>query len=111
VIDHYLRQRLVADLALAAAAIIQSAACQPPSTSEAMTTLPHLPDVVFIRVDALEAALEKLEVTGIIATQFLHAVREEEDNLPPTISEPEQTGAVLKGIFICMRVTAVILME
>ena len=71
-----------------------------------MTTCPRPPDVVFIRVDALEAALEKLKVTGITATQLLHAVREEEDNLPPTISEPEQTGAYLNVCaFICMGVT------
>ena len=48
---------------------------------------------MFIRVGALEAALEKLKVIGVTATQLLHTVREEEDNLPP---KPEQTGAALK---------------
>ena len=58
------------------------------------TTPPPLPNGVFIRVDALEAALAKLKVTGITATQLLHAVYEEESNLAPTPSRPEQTVAV-----------------
>jgi hypothetical protein len=47
--------------------------------------------MAFISVDALEAALAKLKVTSITATQLLQAVREEENNL---YSRPKQTGAV-----------------
>jgi hypothetical protein len=54
---------------------------------------------VSICVDALEAALAKLKVTGITATQLLHAVYEEESRLAPTPSRPEQTEAVPS--FVC----------
>jgi hypothetical protein len=75
----------VADLALATATTISS-------LQESMTTLPPPPDMAFISVDALKAALAKLKVTSITATQLLQAVREEENNL---YSRPKQTGAVL----------------
>ena len=56
-------------------------------------TSPPLPNAVFIRVDALEAALAQLNVTGITAAQLLYAVRDEESNLSSTPSGSEQTGA------------------
>ena len=72
-----------------------------------MTTPPPLPNVVFIRVDALEAALTKLKVTGITAAQLIHAVYEEERN----IAAPCNPGAVPKRtcthLYASNRVTAV----
>jgi hypothetical protein len=61
-----------------------------------MTTVPPPPEMAFIRVDALEAALAKLKVTSITATQLLQAVREEENNFH---SRPKETGVVLPSTF------------
>ena len=62
-----------------------------------MTPAPPASDLVVIHVSALEAALKRLDITGITAAQLLDAVKEEERNrskLPPAPSGLKRTGAL-----------------
>ena len=48
-----------------------------------------------IRVDALEAALANLNITGITASQLLDAVKKEEKTPPPPLTGRERRKAML----------------
>jgi len=63
----------------------------------ALGLAPPDPSLVVIRVDALETALTKLNITQITAAQLLDAVKKEEKipSPPPSSSGHERTKALL----------------
>lgn len=63
----------------------------------ALGLAPPDPSLAVIRVDALEAALAKLNITQITAAQLLDAVKKEEKipAPPPSSSGRERTKALL----------------
>jgi hypothetical protein len=57
---------------------------------------PPSPDFVVIHVDALSAALAKLQVKDITATQLLDAINREKRVPPPASSSTERKKALLQ---------------
>lgn len=56
----------------------------------------HSPNLVVIHVDALSAALAKLQVTGITAAQLIDTIKREERKPPPASSNTERKKALLQ---------------